>query len=71
MCAPVGLVTAIMKQSHWPLQRETKKSLPDIKKLGDRAAHNRRYERRAKMLTRFSQGLRAAVDDLLHRAGYK
>jgi hypothetical protein len=37
-----GLITAILNQNHWMLQRETKRSLPDIKKLGDRAAHNRR-----------------------------
>ena len=66
-----GLVTAIMKQSHWPLQRETKKSLPDIKKLGDRAAHNRRYEATRQDVDQVLQGLRAAVDDLLHLAGYK
>ena len=66
-----GLITAILGQNHWPLQRETKKSLPDIKKLGDRAAHNRRYEANRQDIDQLLGGLRATVDDLLHLAGHK
>jgi hypothetical protein len=65
------LVTAILGQTHWSLQRETKKALPDIKRLGDRAAHNRRYEANRQDIDPLLPGLRAAVDDLLHLAGYK
>jgi hypothetical protein len=66
-----GLVGAILKQSHWPLGRETKKSLPAVKQLGDRAAHNRRYEATKQDIDQLIPGLRAAVDDLLHLAGHK
>jgi len=66
-----GLVTAMLNQTHWPLQRETKKSLPQIKQLGDRAAHNRRYEATRQDIDQLLTGLRAAVDDLLHLAGHK
>lgn len=66
-----GLIAAILSQAHWPLQRETKRSLPDIKKLGDRAAHNRRYEATRQDIDQLLVGLRAAVDDLLHLAGHK
>src|SRR6266704_91631 len=31
-----GLVNAMLGQPHWPLQRETKRALPDLKQLGDR-----------------------------------
>lgn len=66
-----GLVTAILAQSHWQLQRETKRELPEIKKLGDRAAHNRRYEATKQDIDHIRSGLRVTVDDLLHLAGYK
>jgi hypothetical protein len=66
-----GLITAILNQSYWHLQRETKRELPEIKKLGDRAAHNRRYEATKQDIDQIRSGLRATVDDLLHLAGYK
>jgi len=66
-----GLITAILNQNHWQLQRETKRELPEIKKLGDRAAHNRRYEAQRQDIDQIRSGLRATVDDLLHLAGYK
>lgn len=66
-----GLITAILNQTHWTLQRETRRSLPDLKKLGDRAAHNRRYEATVQDIDQLLGGLRAAVDDLLHLAGHK
>jgi hypothetical protein len=66
-----GLVTAILNQSDWQLQRETRRSLPEIKKLGDRAAHNRRYWATKQDIDNVLSGLRAAVDDLLHLAGHK
>jgi hypothetical protein len=66
-----GLITAILGQTHWPLQRETKQALPGIKKLGDRAAHNRRYEATRQDIDQILPGLRATVDDLLHLAGHK
>ena len=66
-----GLIGAILKQTHWPLGRETKKSLPALKQLGDRAAHNRRYEATKQDIDQLLPGLRATVDDLLHLAGHK
>ncbi len=66
-----GLVTAIVNQTHWPLQRETKQTLPAIKKLGDRAAHSRRYEATKQDIDSILSGLRSTVDDLLHLAGHK
>jgi hypothetical protein len=66
-----GLIAAILAQNHWQLQRETKRELPEIKKLGDRSAHIRRYEATKQDIDRVRSGLRATVDDLLHLAGYK
>jgi hypothetical protein len=66
-----GLVAAILKQTHWKLQRETGRALPELKKLADRAAHNRRYWATKQDIDNVLSGLRAAVDDLLHLAGHK
>ncbi|HEX3534232.1 MAG TPA: hypothetical protein VHT23_08420 [Gemmatimonadaceae bacterium] len=66
-----GLITALLSQTHWQLQRETKRELPEIKKLGDRAAHNRRYEAMKQDIDNVRSGLRTTVDDLLHLAGFK
>jgi hypothetical protein len=66
-----GLVNAILSQAHWKLQRETTRALPELKKLGDRAAHNRRYWATQQDIDKILSGLRATVDDLLHLAGHK
>jgi hypothetical protein len=66
-----GLIEAILQQQHWPLQRETKRALPELKQLGDRAAHNRRYQATQQDIDRLLPGLRASVDDLLHLAAYR
>jgi hypothetical protein len=66
-----NLVTSMLNQTHWQLQRETKRELPQIKTLGDRAAHNRRYQAIRQDIDQIRAGLRATVDDLLHLAGHK
>jgi len=55
----------------WNLGRETKKTLPLVKKLGDRAAHNRRYVATKIDVDEIIPGLRVVADDLLHLAGIK
>jgi hypothetical protein len=67
-----GLVHHILNvQKYWSLQRETKRELPELKKLGDRAAHNRRYQATKQDVEQIRSGLRVAVDDLLHLADLK
>ena len=55
----------------WNLGRETKKTLPLVKKLGDRAAHNRRYVATKIDVDEIIPGLRVVADELLHLAGIK
>jgi hypothetical protein len=67
-----GLIHHILNiQKYWSLQRETKRELPDLKKLGDRAAHNRRYQATKQDIDQSRPGLRVAIDDLLHLAKMK
>lgn len=65
------LVTKVLADTHWNLGRETKRSLPELKSLGDRSAHNRRYLATKPDIDRVLDGLRVVVDDLLHLAGLK
>jgi hypothetical protein len=67
-----GLINHLLHvQKYWSLQRETKRELPELKKLGDRAAHNRRYQATRQDIDQVRSGLRVTVDDLLHLAGFK
>lgn len=65
------LINKISAKTSWNLQRDTPKFLPDIKSLGDRAAHNRRYLCTKPDIDRVLSGLRVIADDLLHLANLK
>lgn len=53
------------------LGREAKKALDDIKRLGDRSAHNRRITACAADLKKIEQGARAVIGELIAIAGTK
>jgi hypothetical protein len=65
------LVNAIIGDATLNLGRETKATLPKVKALGDRAAHNRRFLARQSDLDAVIPGLRVVVDDLLGLAGLR
>jgi len=65
------LVSRILTQTHWNLSRETKRELPNIKSLGDRSAHNRRFIATKPDVDKVIPGLRVIADDLLHLAKLK
>ncbi len=65
------LISSILKEAGWNLQRETKRVLPEIKSLGDRSAHNRRYIAKKADVDKVIPGLRVLADDLLHLANLK
>ncbi len=64
-----GLVDAVLAERSWNLGREVKKALPEIKALGDRAAHGRRYLATKQDVDKVIPGLRVVVEELLHLAG--
>lgn len=64
-----GLVDAVLAEKSWNLGREVKKALPEIKALGDRAAHARRYLATKQDVDKAIPGLRVVVEELLHLAG--
>lgn len=63
-----GLVDKAVNKSGLNLGRETKEILKEIKKNGDRSAHNRKYNARKADLTKVQSGFRVAVEELLHTA---
>jgi hypothetical protein len=65
------LIDRIMGDTAFNLARETKKTLPLLKALGDRSAHNRRYLAKKDDVDKVIPGLRVVADDLLHLAGLK
>ena len=65
------LTDKLTSDKTWNLSRETKQTLPLLKSLGDRSAHNRRYLAKKSDIDRVSYGLRVVSDDLLHLSGLK
>jgi hypothetical protein len=65
------LVSTILKDTAWNLGREAKIHLPEIKSLGDRSAHNRRYVATKPDVDKVLDGLRVIADELLHLAKLK
>jgi hypothetical protein len=65
------LIDKTLADKSWSLNRESKRTLPLVKTLGDRSAHNRRYVATKKDVDNVIPGLRVLADDLLHLAGLK
>lgn len=65
------IITGVVDKRHLSLNRETEKCLRDIKTVGDRSAHARRYNAVKADLDKLHSGVRMAVDDLLHLAQFK
>ena len=65
------LVTIILADKKFNLARETQATLPLVKQLGDRSAHNRRYMAKQPDVDKIIPGLRVLADDLLHLAKLK
>jgi hypothetical protein len=64
-----GLVTAATGSGGLSLGREAKKGLNDIKKLGDRSAHNRKYNAKKSDLDGVQDALRITFEELANTAG--
>ena len=64
----VGLVIA---ERAWTIGRNARKALPRIKDLGDKAAHNRRYNAHREDIDKVLEDLRTLVQELLSLAKLK
>lgn len=64
-----GLLSVLSNDNRINLGRNSKKGLRDLKELGDKAAHDRRFNARQPDIDVIKSGLRSAAEDLLHLAG--
>lgn len=60
------LIDACLKENAWSLSRNTKKALPTLKDIGDLSAHSRRYLATKSDIDKVRDGLKIAVEELLH-----
>ena len=65
------LVDTILGQNGLNVGRETRAALINIKKLGDRSAHNRRFNAVKPDLEGLKDGTRVASDDLINIAALR
>lgn len=65
------LIPRLTADPLWTLTRDTPKALQAIKELGDRSAHNRRYNAQKLQVDKVISGLQIAAEDLLYIAGLK
>ena len=61
-----GLLNSIENDSSFNLGRDSLRGLKKLKALGDRSAHNRRYNARRNDLDNARDGIRLASEELLH-----
>ena len=64
------LIDFLIKESKWSLSRNTIRSLPKIKKLGDLSAHNRRFSAKKPDLDNIREDLRIVLEELIHLIDY-
>ena len=55
----------------WNLSRDVKRGLPQLKKLGDRSAHSRRFNARRADLDKVMDDVRLVVEELLYISGLR
>lgn len=66
-----GLIDAALSETCWNLGRDTRRVLPQLKSIGDRSAHSRRFTARKWDVDQVMPDLRIAVEELLFLAGLK
>lgn len=65
------LIKAILAEPAWNLGRNTKRSLPKLKDLGDQSAHSRRFIAHREDIDKISNEFRSVCQELLFLAGLK
>lgn len=65
------LVDKVLTESSWTLGRSARSVLPKLKDVGDKAAHNRRYNAHRQDIDKLIQPLRETVQELVALAKLK
>ena len=64
------LIDMFLKEPSWTVSRNTKKSIPEIKKYADLAAHNRRFSAKKTDIDKIKSDLRIVIQELLSLINY-
>lgn len=64
------LIDLFAKETAWTTSRNTLSSLPNIKKLGDLSAHNRRFNAKRQDLEKIQTEVRIVIEELVHLIDY-
>ena len=64
------LINKFLIEDKWSINRNTSKSLPKIKSLGDLSAHNRRFSAKRGDIDNIRIDLRIIIEDLIHLIDY-
>jgi len=64
------LIDTFKSETSWNVGRNAKKSLPNLKKIGDLSAHNRRYIARQTDIDNIREDLRIVLEELIHIIDY-
>lgn len=64
------LIEIFKAETIWNIGRNAKNSLPNLKKMGDLSAHNRRYISRKSDLDKLKDDLRIVLEELIHIIDY-
>jgi hypothetical protein len=65
------MINVTLKATEWNLSRNAKKALPNLKNIGDRSAHNRRYVAHRKDIDDLKPHLRDIVQELVYLSNLK
>lgn len=65
------LISRTMSCKEWNLSRNTKRSLPKLKDIGDKSAHSRRFVAHRGDMERIIPDLRVVVQELIYVADLK
>lgn len=60
------LITQTLNETSWNLGRNAKQALPKLKNVGDKSAHDRRYNAHRSDIDKIKDDLRAVVQELMH-----
>jgi len=64
------IVDQLLTETAWNLSRNAKTALPKLKRLGDLAAHSRRFLVDKTDIDKLQEGLRIGLQELVHLAAY-
>jgi hypothetical protein len=65
------LIDSAMNEPSWNLGRNTKRALPQLKGVGDRSAHSRRFTAHLRDIEKHIDDLRDVVQEFIYLAGLK